>query len=234
MSSAAGSRRRDHASDLREPVSERDHVLGPSDAPATLVEYGDFECPHCGRAYPLIRELRATFSDHLRFVFRHFPVTSVHPHADLAARAAEAAAAQGKFWPMHDRLFEHQDSLGAEMKTLGTRAYKAYYVIGTEKELRDKGVIAKEGGANLLFFRAGRTMVPSRVLNPDAFTAIDQREVKMIPIPDTTAKYRIVSRQSLDDADVLWRDAASFKGNLNITKPDEFWAPSKFLIIVKM
>ena len=115
MSSAAGSRRRDHASDLREPVSERDHVLGPSDAPATLVEYGDFECPHCGRAYPLIRELRATFSDHLRFVFRHFPVTSVHPHADLAARAAEAAAAQGKFWPMHDRLFEHQDSLGAEM-----------------------------------------------------------------------------------------------------------------------
>ncbi|HMC56579.1 MAG TPA: hypothetical protein VKH19_15490 [Gemmatimonadaceae bacterium] len=126
------------------------------------------------------------------------------------------------------------DSLGAEMKTLGSRAYKAYYVIGTEKELRDKGVIAKEGGANLLFFRAGRTMVPSRLLNPDVFTAIDQREVKMIPLPDTTAKYRIVSRQSLDDADVLWRDAASFRGNLNITKPDEFWAPSKFLIIVKM
>jgi len=126
------------------------------------------------------------------------------------------------------------DSLGNEMKTLGTRAYKAYYVIGTEKELREKGVIAKEGGANLLFFRPGKTMVPARVLNADAFTAIDQREVKMIPMPDTTSKYRIVSRQSLDDADVQWRDAAAFRGNLNITKPDEFWAPSKFLIIVKM
>ena len=126
------------------------------------------------------------------------------------------------------------DSLGTEMKTLGTRAYKAYYVIGTEKELRDKGVIAKEGGANLLFFRAGRTLVPSRVLNPDVFTAIDQREVSMIPMPDSTARYRIVSRQSLDDADVTWRDANSFKGNLKITKADEFWAPSKFLIIVRM
>ena len=126
------------------------------------------------------------------------------------------------------------DSLGAEMKTLGSRAYKAYYVVGTEKELRDKGVIAKEGGANLLFFRAGRTLVPSRVLNPDAFTAIDQREVSMIPMPDTTARYRIVSRQSLDDADVTWRDASSFRGNLKITKADEFWSPSKFLIIVKM
>jgi len=115
MRSATGARRRGHASDLREPVSERDHALGPTDAPVTLVEYGDFECPHCGRAYPLIRELRGAFGDQLRFVFRHFPVTSVHPQAELAARAAEAAAAQGSFWPMHDRLFEHQDSLGPEM-----------------------------------------------------------------------------------------------------------------------
>lgn len=126
------------------------------------------------------------------------------------------------------------DSLGAEVKTLGARHYKAYYVIGTEDELRQKGVITKEGGANLLFFRAGRTLVPSRVLNPDAFTAIDQREVRLIPVPDSTRRYRIVSRQSLDDADVAWRDASSFKGNLKITKPDEFWAPSRFLIIVRM
>jgi hypothetical protein len=126
------------------------------------------------------------------------------------------------------------DSLGTEMKTLGARHYKAYYVIGTEKELRDKGIIAKEGGANLLLFHPGKTLVPSRVLNPDVFTAIDQREVKMIPLPDSTSKYRIVSRQSLDDADVTWRDSNSFRGNLSITKPDEFWAPSRFLIIVKM
>lgn len=126
------------------------------------------------------------------------------------------------------------DSLGTEVKTLGERAYKAYYVIGSEDELKKKGVIAKEGGANLILFRAGRTLVPSRVLNPEAFTAIDQREVKMIPMPDSSARYRIVSRQSLDDADVKWRDASSFKGNLRISKPDAFWSPSKFLIIVKM
>lgn len=126
------------------------------------------------------------------------------------------------------------DSLGTEVKTLGAKHYKAYYVIGTEDELRQKGVITKEGGANLLFFRAGRTLVPSRVLNPEAFIAIDQREVRVISVPDSTRRYRIVSRQSLDDADVAWRDASSFKGDLKITKPDEFWAPSRFLIIVRM
>lgn len=125
------------------------------------------------------------------------------------------------------------DSLGTEMKTLGTRHYKAYYVIGTEKELMDKGVIVKEGGANLLFVRAGRTLVPARVLNPEVFTLIDQRETKSISVPDTTRRYRIVSRQSLDDADVDWRDATSFKGTLKIVKPDQFWAPSRFLILVK-
>lgn len=126
------------------------------------------------------------------------------------------------------------DSLGAELKTVGTRLYKAYYVIGSEKELIDKGVVTKEGGANLLIARPGKTLVPSRVLNPDVFTPIDQREVHMIPVPDSLARYRIVSRQSLDAADVPWRDATSFKGNLRIAKPDEFWAPSKFLILVRM
>lgn len=126
------------------------------------------------------------------------------------------------------------DSLGTELKTVGTRLYKAYYVIGTEKELIDKGVVTKEGGANLLIARPGKTLVPSRVLNPDVFTAIDQRETQMITVPDTTARYRIVSRQSLDAAEAPWRDATSFKGNLKIAKPDEFWAPSKFLILVRM
>jgi hypothetical protein len=126
------------------------------------------------------------------------------------------------------------DSLGLEMKTVATRHYKAYYVIGTEKELMDKGVIAKEGGTRLIFVRTGRTLVPSRVLNPTAFTAIDQRENKVIAVPDTSRRYRIVSRQSLDAADVPWRDATSFKGNLKIVNPDEFWAPSRFLILVKL
>lgn len=126
------------------------------------------------------------------------------------------------------------DSLGLEMKNVEARHFKAYYVIGTEKELMDKGLIVKEGGTRLIFVRAGRTLVPSRVLNPTAFTAIDQRENKVIPVPDASRRYRIVSRQSLDDADVTWRDATSFKGNLKITKPDEFWAPSRFLILVKL
>lgn len=89
---------------------ERDHVRGPADAPVTLVEYGDFECPYCGQAETVIRALLSDFGD-LRYVWRHLPLTDVHPHADLAAEAAEAAAAQGRFWDMHDRLLAHQDAL---------------------------------------------------------------------------------------------------------------------------
>jgi hypothetical protein len=125
------------------------------------------------------------------------------------------------------------DSVATEVRTLGTKHYKAYYVIGTEQELIDKGLVAKEGGTRLLVVRTGRTLVPARVLNPEAFTAIDQRQTRTIQVPDTTRRYRIVSRQSLDAADVPWRDATSFKGHLKIVKTDEFWAPSRFLILVK-
>jgi len=125
------------------------------------------------------------------------------------------------------------DSLGTEVRTLGTRHYKAYYVIGTEKELRDKGVVLKEGGANLLIARPGRTLVPARVLNPDVFTAIDQRETTTIPVPDTTRRYRVISRQSLDAAEVAAREGNNFKGPLKITKPEEFWAASRYLILLK-
>src|SRR3712207_2432708 len=93
---------------------DRDHVRGPVDAPLTLVEYGDFECPFCGRATGTVEELRARFGNQLRYVFRHVPLVDVHPHARLAAEAAEAAAAQGRFWEMHDRLFAGQDRLTAE------------------------------------------------------------------------------------------------------------------------
>ncbi len=100
--------------DLVVPVDlERDHVRGPADAPVTLVEYGDFECPHCGRAEPAVRELLADFGD-VRYVWRHLPLTDVHPHAQLAAEATEAAGEQGAFWEMHDLLFAHQDALRAE------------------------------------------------------------------------------------------------------------------------
>jgi len=89
---------------------ERDHIRGPLDAPVTVVEYGDFECPYCGRAEPAVRELLRDFAD-VRYVWRHLPLSDVHPNAELAAEAAEAAAAQGAFWPMHDLLLSRQDAL---------------------------------------------------------------------------------------------------------------------------
>ncbi len=92
-------------------VAPDDHVLGNADAPITLIEYGDFECPHCGAAYPIVHEVIDRMGADLRFVFRNFPVQESHPHAMHAAQAAEAAGAQGKFWEMHDQLFEHQDAL---------------------------------------------------------------------------------------------------------------------------
>ncbi len=98
-------------SHLKPAVSDSDHRAGPDDAPVTLVEYGDYECPHCGRAHPIIQEVRKRLSRRLRFVFRNFPLAEAHPHAFHAAEAAEAAAVQGKFWEMHDTLFEHQVAL---------------------------------------------------------------------------------------------------------------------------
>jgi protein-disulfide isomerase len=96
---------------LTQPVSSRDHARGPEGAPVTLVEYGDFECPHCGAAYPVLAELQRRFADRMRFVFRHFPLTNVHPHAQAAAEASEWAAAQDRFWQLHDRIYETQKKL---------------------------------------------------------------------------------------------------------------------------
>jgi formate-nitrite transporter family protein len=96
---------------LTPPVSNTDHRVGPDDAPITLVEYGDYECPHCGSAHRIVLAVRQRMGQRLRFVFRHFPLAEIHPHAMHAAEAAEAAADQGKFWEMHDALFENQEAL---------------------------------------------------------------------------------------------------------------------------
>jgi len=96
---------------LKNGVNERDHILGPSTAHITLLEYGDFECPDCGRFYPAIKEVQKLLRDNLRFVYRHFPILKHHPNAIRAAEAAEAAGAQQKFWQMHDELFKHQEAL---------------------------------------------------------------------------------------------------------------------------
>lgn len=99
-------------SHLTLPVTAQDHSQGPAEAPVTLVEYGDYECPYCGEAYPLLKAVQAALGAQLRFVFRNFPLTEMHPHALRAAQFAEAAGAHGKFWEAHDMLYEHQQALG--------------------------------------------------------------------------------------------------------------------------
>ena len=125
------------------------------------------------------------------------------------------------------------DELGKEIGAARAAYSRAYYVIGTESELIQKGVVVKEGGTNLLIKRIGRTLVPARELPKDVFTAIDTRDVHTIEIPDTTRKYQIVSRQSLDDAKVGTRDGAYFRGPLEIPEADRFWSSSRYLIIVQ-
>jgi protein-disulfide isomerase len=104
------------------PVGSDDHSHGPATAPVTLLEYGDYECPYCGAAYPVAKAVIKHFGSKLRFVFRNMPLSEMHPYAELAAEAAEAAGAQGKFWEMHDALYEHQPELGPKLvQTLAQR-----------------------------------------------------------------------------------------------------------------
>ncbi len=99
---------------LTPPLSARDHIEGAADSGLVLLEYGDYECPYCGAAYPVVKELQKRMKGKMAFTFRNFPLANAHPHAELAAEAAEAAAAQGKFWEMHDMLYENQDALDPE------------------------------------------------------------------------------------------------------------------------
>jgi protein-disulfide isomerase len=96
------------------PMPDRDHIQGPVDAPIMLLEYGDYECPYCGAAHPVVKEIQKRLGKRLCFAFRNFPLINSHPHAERAAEAAEAAAAQGRFWEMHDLLYENQEALEDE------------------------------------------------------------------------------------------------------------------------
>jgi protein-disulfide isomerase len=102
----------DEEIELSPPVGPDDHVSGNADAPITLVEYGDYQCPYCGMAHPIVKEIQRQFGDSLRLVFRNMPLANVHPHAEAAAEAAEAVAEFGDFWAMHDLLYENQSNLG--------------------------------------------------------------------------------------------------------------------------
>ena len=153
--------------ELTPHVSDSDHATGPDDAPVTLVEYGDYECPYCGMAYPIVNRAQQDLGNRLRFVFRNFPLAESHPHARLAAQAAEAAAAQGKFWEMHDMLFEHQDALEPEdligyAKSLGVDVAKFAHDLeaGTyAKRVRDdfrNGVRSGVNGTPTFFVNGSR------------------------------------------------------------------------------
>jgi formate-nitrite transporter family protein len=149
---------------LRMPVTDRDHADGPADAPVTLVEYGDYECPHCGRAYPLIKRLQKELKPHLRFVFRHFPLAEIHPHAVHAAAAAEGAAHQGKFWAMHDAIFEHQNRLDDRSLVL----YAAQIGLDAQKFLESMGspeVEARIAADLLAGARSGVNGTPTLFIN---------------------------------------------------------------------
>jgi protein-disulfide isomerase len=175
---------------LTPPVSERDHVLGPADARVTLVEYGDYECPHCGAIHPVIQDARKAFGGNLRFVFRHFPLRSSHPHALAAAKAAEAAAEQGRFWEMHDRLYQRQTQLADE--DLRRHARKlGLDLVRFERELiaRNHEVRIREDLASAAESGAGGT--PSLFINgelhrgslnrDDVFAALARAAVAAIP-----------------------------------------------------
>jgi protein-disulfide isomerase len=150
-------------SDLKPPVSEHDHVQGDPNAPLTLVEYGDYECPHCGRAHPIIKRLQQRMGTRLRFVFRNFPLNEVHPHAVHAAAAAESVATHGgetAFWAMHDLIFEHQrdgsDALSdAGLARLAAQAGVDATVVladlaskSAEKKVRDDFMSGARSGVN--------------------------------------------------------------------------------------
>ena len=107
---------------LKPPVGSNDHFQGDEKAPVELVEYGDYQCPHCGRAYPIIKKIQERMGEQLKFVFRNFPLSEIHPQATIAALAAEAAARQDKFWEMHDMIFENQQSLsGSSILTFAAK-----------------------------------------------------------------------------------------------------------------
>jgi protein-disulfide isomerase len=119
-------------STLKTPVGPTDHIQGDENAGCTLVEYGDYECPYCGQAYPIVKRVQKHFGNRLRFVFRNFPLGEMHPHAEFAAETAEFAAAHDKFWEMHDALYENQKHLGGPL----------YEELATKLKLTAKDLLA--------------------------------------------------------------------------------------------
>jgi formate-nitrite transporter family protein len=181
---------------LKNVVTERDHVSGAADAPVTLLEYGNFECIHCGRTYPIIKEVQKLLGDNLRFVFRHFPTVRTHTHSLRAAEAAEAAGAQGKFWEMHDQLFTHQQAL--EDRDL--LRYAKHIGLDVERFARDlsENTFLKqiEGDYNRSLFDEHVTGTPTFYINEVPYTGATDAEslVDAIVQADSEGRIRLPER----------------------------------------
>ena len=171
---------------LVRPVSDNDHVLGPQSSPATLVEYGDYECPHCRQLHPMILELMKR-TEGLRFVYRHFPIGTFHPHAVRAAEAAEAAGAQGRFWEMHNLLFEQDQPL--DDSRLARCAGKAGLDMERYTKEMAEGVYADrvEEEIKAALYGGGVTGTPTLYLNGVRFSNLEGFDVILAAVTEAGA-----------------------------------------------
>jgi protein-disulfide isomerase len=181
---------------LKNPVTEQDHASGPETAPVTLLEYGNFECIHCGRAYPVIKEVRKLLGDDLRFVFRNFPTVRIHPHSLRAAEAAEAAGAQGPFWEMHDQLFAHQPAL--EDRDLTRYARRIGLDVETfAREIAENAFLKQiEADYNRSLFDEHVTGTPTFYINEVRYTGTTDVEslVEALKQADTEGRIQLPER----------------------------------------
>jgi protein-disulfide isomerase len=179
---------------LARPVSDSDHLLGPPSAAATLVEYGDYECPNCRQMHPLIREIIRRVEG-LRFVYRHFPISKVHPHAVKAAEAAEAAGAQGRFWEMHDLLFEQAPPLNDER--LARLAKKAG--LDMERYTREmaEGIYARKVSDDFTaaLYGGGVTGTPTLYLNDARLSNMQNLGVLLRAVTEAGATLQATSNE---------------------------------------
>ena len=153
---------------LNPPVGASDHAQGSAGAPVTLVEYGDYQCPYCGAAYPIVKRIQKRLGDKLRFVFRNFPLAEAHPFATGAAEAAEAAALQDRFWQMHDALYEHQNAL--DPASLLEYARDLRLDLGKlESALRSPQVIERVRSDFMSGVRSGVNGTPTFFIGEDRF-----------------------------------------------------------------
>ena len=167
---------------LAVPVDDRDHVLGPEDAPVTLVEYGDYQCPYCARAHPIVQELLRRRTNLMRFAYRHFPLINIHPYAEPAAEAAEAAGARGRFWPVHDWLFANQEWL-SPVTLIAALVDMGLDGEAIARELRDHNFLDKVQSDFVSGVRSGVNGTPTFFINglryegghslPELVTAVD-------------------------------------------------------------